>query len=535
MGLSIEIRKFINSKNTGEFVDVTLPGELPAKRAEVRSAQRDSAAVEDAKRRVKELASAKLTADKTLRAAQETLRKTRTEFDRCSAEYAQLEEQQRRLQPDFDAKKAAYENAKRYSQQKKSELDKANAELREAEEARHRAEQILRAATAASEAPDEKQKQELEASLKAASDRYDLKRTVLEAAKAVADAADEEYRGCKAEFDEVNAAMTKLSGSMRSAASVKNTLSSKLEKLTAREAGAAKRLENLTAEHRSAEQEVLECEGRVRPIAARYETARFHYIESGKGEPLILVHSAGQSLYTFNKLISKLSLKYRVIALDLAGHGYSELPNYFDYSIADHAESLARFMDAMGIETAHFLGFSMGADFVLMLASLHPERVDKVIAIAPGGVTAAMPFSIRLLESGIFGPLAGSVFSRKNVGKLINECTFDHTILKEHDVDQYANPFQNPDVRYGVRRTVNAFDEDDALEVLRSVEAETLLLWGDEDKWHPLDMCDEYLAALPNVKFQLVRNSGHLPHEERSDRVCELVFDFIPAGYDIED
>ena len=162
MGLSIEIRKFINSKNTGEFVDVTLPGELPAKRAEVRSAQRDSAAVEDAKRRVKELASAKLTADKTLRAAQETLRKTRTEFDRCSAEYAQLEEQQRRLQPDFDAKKAAYENAKRYSQQKKSELDKANAELREAEEARHRAEQILRAATAASEAPDEKQKQELE-------------------------------------------------------------------------------------------------------------------------------------------------------------------------------------------------------------------------------------------------------------------------------------------------------------------------------------------------------------------------------------
>ena len=500
MGLSIEIRKFINSKNTGEFVDVTLPGELPAKRAEVRSAQRDSAAVEDAKRRVKELASAKLTADKTLRAAQETLRKTRTEFDRCSAEYAQLEEQQRRLQPDFDAKKAAYENAKRYSQQKKSELDKANAELREAEEARHRAEQILRAATAASEAPDEKQKQELEASLKAASDRYELKRTVLEAAKAVADAADEEYRGCKAEFDEVNAAMTKLNGSMR-----------------------------------SAEQEVLECEGRVRPIAARYETARFHYIESGKGEPLILVHSAGQSLYTFNKLISKLSLKYRVIALDLAGHGYSELPNYFDYSIADHAESLARFMDAMGIETAHFLGFSMGADFVLMLASLHPERVDKVIAIAPGGVTAAMPFSIRLLESGIFGPLAGSVFSRKNVGKLINECTFDHTILKEHDVDQYANPFQNPDVRYGVRRTVNAFDEDDALEVLRSVEAETLLLWGDEDKWHPLDMRDEYLAALPNVKFQLVRNSGHLPHEERSDRVCELVFDFIPAGYDIED
>ena len=76
-------------------------------------------------------------------------------------------------------------------------------------------------------------------------------------------------------------------------------------------------------------------------------------MESGKGEPLILVHSAGQSLYTFRRLFYKLAMYYRVIAVDLVGHGYSDRPDFFDYTIGDHAESLARFMDSMGIESAH--------------------------------------------------------------------------------------------------------------------------------------------------------------------------------------
>lgn len=533
MSLSVEIRKFINSKNTGEFVDVTLPGELPAKRAELRSIQKDNAAIDAAKRKAKELAAAKLTADKTLRAARETLRKTQTEFERCSDELARLEKREADLRPDFETINREYEDARKKNAQAHSKLEEAESEERKANEAKHRAEQILKAATAASGAPNEKQKLELEGKVKTASDDYELKSKLLEAARAVAASAEQEYKTSKAKFDESSASVKKLHDSIQSAAASRNTLNDKISKLTAREKSAKERLDRLTEEQRQ-EEDTIKREGSVRPIKARYETARFHYIESGKGEPLILVHGAGQSLYTFNKVFSKLALKYRVIALDLAGHGYSDRPNHFDYSAEDHAESLARFMDAMGIETAHFMGFSMGACYALMLAAQHPERVDKLIAISPGGITAEMPFSIRLLESGMLGIFGNGVFSRRSIAKLLDECAFDHTILNEHDIEQYANPFLSGDTRYCVRHTVNAFHEERVLAMLRNIESETLLLWGDEDKWHPIEQKDEYLSALKNAKFNIIRNSGHLPQEERADRVCELVFDFIPAGYDIE-
>lgn len=534
MGLSVEIRKFINSKHSGEFVDVTLAGELPARRAEIRSVQKDTVTIENAKRKSKELASAKLTADKALRAAHETLRKTQTEFDRCSSELTRLEAREAELRPGFDAVNREYEEAKKNNAQKHSELEKAKSEVRKADEVKRRAEQILKAATAASGTPNEKQRSQLEGKVKSATDDFELKQKLLEAAKAVAASAESEFEASKIKFDESNESIKKLHDSIQSATSSKNTLTDKLNKLTIREKNAKERLDKLTQEQREAEEAVTKCEGSARPVKTRYETARFHYLESGKGEPLILVHSAGQSMYTFNKIIAKLAIKYRVIALDLAGHGYSSRPNYFDYSIEDHAESLARFMDAMGIETAHFLGFSMGACYVLMLAGLHPERVDKIIAITPGGITVDMPLSVRLLESGMLGILGGRVFSRKSIAKLLDECVFDHTILNEHDVEQYANPFLNSNTRYCVRRTVNAFDEGNALSMLRNVESEVLLLWGDEDKWHPIEQKDEYLSALKNASFKIIRNSGHLPQEERADRVCELVFDFIPAGYNLE-
>ena len=139
MGLSIEVRKFINSKLTGEFVDVTLPGELPAKRTEIRDVQRDNAAIEASKRRVKELSAAKLTADKAHRAAQETLRKTNAEHERCAGELKDCEKHEESLRPNFEDAKTAFEAAKRDCGEKRRRMDIASKEMNEANSARRRA------------------------------------------------------------------------------------------------------------------------------------------------------------------------------------------------------------------------------------------------------------------------------------------------------------------------------------------------------------------------------------------------------------
>ena len=77
--------------------------------------------------------------------------------------------------------------------------------------------------------------------------------------------------------------------------------------------------------------DVLEAaEPATEPVAeAQHERARIHYIEAGTGEPLILVHTVGQSLYTWRRVFNRLSEHYRVIAPDLLGHGYSDRPLTF--------------------------------------------------------------------------------------------------------------------------------------------------------------------------------------------------------------
>ena len=68
----------------------------------------------------------------------------------------------------------------------------------------------------------------------------------------------------------------------------------------------------------------------------------------------------------------------------------------------------------------------------------------------------------------------------------------------------------------------------------RIYHADTLLLWGNEDKWHPTDMSNMFRAVMPKVNYTLVRNAGHLAHEEKAERIAQLIKLFIPCGYDEE-
>ena len=89
------------------------------------------------------------------------------------------------------------------------------------------------------------------------------------------------------------------------------------------------------------------------------EVARIHYLEAGVGEPLLLIHSLGQSLYTWRNVFAELSDNYRVIAIDLPGHGYSSRPDTFSYTADDFAFIFNGFLDALNIKSAHMVGFSI--------------------------------------------------------------------------------------------------------------------------------------------------------------------------------
>ena len=105
---------------------------------------------------------------------------------------------------------------------------------------------------------------------------------------------------------------------------------------------------------------------------------RHYYREQGAGFPLILLHGNGEDGSYFEHQMAPLAAHFRVIAVDTRGHGQTPRGDA-PFSIRQFAEDLLAFMDRLGIEKAHLLGFSDGGNIAMVFALAHPERVEKLI------------------------------------------------------------------------------------------------------------------------------------------------------------
>ena len=251
-------------------------------------------------------------------------------------------------------------------------------------------------------------------------------------------------------------------------------------------------------------------------------------MDEGNGEPLILIHTVGQSLYTWRKLYASLTERYRVIALDLPGHGYSSKPETFMYDIDDYAELIRLFMDALHIESAHVMAYSMGAAYALAFARENPERLGKLVLLSPGGITGEMPLSIRLMGSAVFGGIASALFGMRTVEKILGQCFFDLTNIDSTVVSENYRTASLPDARKAIRSSIQHFDEEALFAQLREIFVPALILWGSEDKWHTREDVELYHAALKNADLAVIRNAGHLLHEEKQDKVVDALEEYIP-------
>ena len=356
-------------------------------------------------------------------------------------------------------------------------------------------------------------------------------RSAMDEKRAIMQKSEALYKAHKEAFDSINSSYQMAERDRRTQKNICERLKTELKMLSDQleDEIAARDAAVNDAESSSAEAERRRLS--VRTINTRNETVKIHYIQQGKGEDIILVHSIGQSLYTYRELISKLSSKFRVTALDLVGFGYSEKPYYFNYTLDEMSDFIERFMEAMGMETAHIFGFSMGAGYVINFAKRYPDKVGKVVLLSPGGITPEMPSSIRSIDSRLFGGIAARMINLKSVRKMLSECYFDLTNHTEDVVDEYYKPIATPETKRVLRVCVGNYDDEAVIHSLKSVTADTLLLWGNEDKWHPTDMANVFRTVMPNVNYTLVRNAGHLAHEEKAERVAQLIKQFIPCGY----
>jgi len=186
--------------------------------------------------------------------------------------------------------------------------------------------------------------------------------------------------------------------------------------------------------------------------------SRMHYVESGRGEPILFLHGNPTSSYLWRNVIPSLSPHGRAIALDLIGFGGSDKPD-LDYTFQDHYRYLEGFIDALGLERMTLVIHDWGSVLGLEYARRHPEKV-RAVAMMEAIVPPAFP----LASYEAMGEARGERFRQfrnPETGRplLMEQNVFIEQILgratltrsmTEAEMTRYRAPFPTPESRFPI-------------------------------------------------------------------------------------
>lgn len=266
--------------------------------------------------------------------------------------------------------------------------------------------------------------------------------------------------------------------------------------------------------------------GRIKPLIAKQAGAtlcwaevdghRIQYWDTGEsGKPvLVLLHGFGSSKENWSYLVPFLRAQYRVLAPDLPGFGNSSFRTDCDYRMESQAERIASWLAQLGVSQFRLAGSSMGGAISALIAARHPALVTGLCLMNSAGAPATR---MSMLEAGI---LAGKNYliaeNRADAVRLFQVCFHSN----KHLLGAVFAFLMAGDMRH--RSALNHAIFGDLVRSLEttylslpSIEAPTLVLWGDSDQVLNVSCVDAFLDQIPHARAMVLPETGHLPMIEK--------------------
>ena len=260
-----------------------------------------------------------------------------------------------------------------------------------------------------------------------------------------------------------------------------------------------------------------------------------HYEVKGEGELVVLTHGYATPYYIYDKIFECLVSKgYKVLRYDLLGRGYSERVNaeYNAELFATQLDDLTKTL--FGDEKFILIGTSMGGIITTTYYKHHPEKVKKLILLAPAGMdTFKPPFYMKISKVPGLGEL---IFNNVAGPMLLKKTTSELYYVNDEEKDYYQRSFAGP-IQYkgflkatlsSLRHTI--LRTDLAMEGYKKVaenKLPLLVIWGTIDKTMPYYQIERMKAVCPHAEFITYENSGHIFLFDEGDRTCKDILAFL--------
>lgn len=265
-------------------------------------------------------------------------------------------------------------------------------------------------------------------------------------------------------------------------------------------------------------------------IANNIKTGSFNtnYHDIGSGEVVVLIHGSGPGVSSYANwrfTMPELAKKFRVIAPDMVGFGYSDRPENIIYSMDVWVQQIIDLMDALGLQKVNLVGNSFGGALALALAIRYPNRFEKIVLMGAVGVSFDLTYGL--------DKVWGYTPSLENMKVLLDIFAYNRELvtddlaklryeasIKEGFQESFSTMFPAPR-QNGIE--LMASDESD----IKNIKNDVLIIHGREDKVIPLQNSIRFNQLIKKSQLHIFGECGHWSQIEHKDRFNKLLLDFF--------
>lgn len=260
-----------------------------------------------------------------------------------------------------------------------------------------------------------------------------------------------------------------------------------------------------------------------------------HVRDEGRrdGLVLLLIHGSNASLHTWEPWVQRLGGTYRIVSLDLPGHGLTGTHPSGDYDYPIFVDVVDKVMVKLGINRAIIGGNSMGGGVTWMYALAHPEKVQAMILVDAGGAprweARKVPIGFKIARTPVLRDVMKVITPRSVIESSLQTTVSVKSVLTDAAVDRYWELLRYPGNREATlkRFSYTHNNHPATREKLAALKIPTLILWGEEDNLIPLRSANWFAEAIPGSKLIVYPKVGHIPMEEVPDQSAADVVAFL--------